>query len=227
MVKMRRIHLGLIPDGNRRWAKEHGMSLGEGYELGVKRAEECLRWCIDEGIEEVSVFAFSTLNLNERSKVEKEKIFSIFAKYFDKLSLDEYVHEHEIKVRILGRTAEFPDLILDAAHRAMEATRRYKKHFLNILMAYDGRDELLRCVGLASQSRGKVTQKLLERYLWVPRPVDLIIRTGGEHRLSNFMLYQSAYAEIVFLDKHWPDFTREDLRACLAEYERAERRMGA
>jgi len=190
--------------------------------------EECLKWCVEEGIEEVSVYTLSSENLAKRPKEELGKIFNIFSEYFNKLSQDEFVHRYEVRVRVLGRTYKLPKFVLKAAHNVAKATQKHAKHFLNVLVAYGAQDELLKCVQAASRSRvAKVTRKLLERCLWVSRPVDLVIRTGGDHRLSNFLLYQSAYAEIVFVDKFWPDFTRKDFNRCLAEYERSQRRMGA
>jgi len=225
---MRPIHLGLIPDGNRRWAREHGVEPWEGHKRGAQVMEECLKWCVEEGIEEVSVYALSSENLAKRPKEELGSIFNIFAEYFKKLSQDEFVHKYEVRVRVLGHAYRLPKFVLKAAHDVAKATQKHAKHFLNVLVAYGGQDELLRCVRAASQSRlAKVTRKLLERYLWVSRPVDLVIRTGGDHRISNFLLYQSAYAEIAFVDKYWPDFTREDFDRCLAQYERSQRRMGA
>lgn len=225
---MQPIHLGLIPDGNRRWARARGLEPWQGHERGAKVMEECLRWCIDEGIEEISVYALSAENLIRRPEQELKKIFAIFSEYFKKLSQDEFVHRHEVNIRVLGRTYKLPDPVLEAANKVAKATRGHANHFLNILVAYGGQDELLRCVQKASRSKvGRITKRLLERCLWVSRPVDLIIRTGGDRRLSNFLPYQSAYAEIIFVDKFWPEFTREDFKECLAEYRRRRRRMGA
>lgn len=225
---MRPIHLALIPDGNRRWAREHGLKSWEGHRRGAKVMEKCLKWCMEEGIEEVSVYSLSIENLVKRPEEELKNIFKILAEYLEKLSQEEFVHRHQVKIRVLGRIYKLPDFVLKAAHNVMKITKPYAKHFLNILVAYGGQDELLRCVQVASRSRGgRLTRKLLEKCLWVSRPVDLVIRTGGDHRLSNFLLYQSAYAEIIFVDKYWPDFTREDFNRCLAEYDRSCRRMGA
>jgi tritrans,polycis-undecaprenyl-diphosphate synthase [geranylgeranyl-diphosphate specific] len=227
-VNMKPIHLGLIPDGNRRWAQEHGLDAWEGHIRGARVMEECLKWCVEAGIEEVSVYALSSENLAKRPNEELGKIYSIFAEYFKKLSRDEFVHKYEVRVRVLGHTYRLPKFVLSAAHDVAKATHKNTKHFLNILVAYGGQDELLRCIRGASESRfGKITRKLLEKYLWVSRPVDLVIRTGSDHRLSNFLLYQSAYAEIAFVDKYWPDFTREDFDKCLEQYDRSQRRMGA
>jgi len=227
-MKMEPIHLGLIPDGNRRWARAHGLEPWEGHERGAKVMEECLRWCVDEGIEEISVYALSAENLIKRPEQELKKIFAIFTEYFEKLSQDEFVHRHEVNIRVLGRTYKLPDPVLRAANKVAKVTKSHANHFLNILVAYGGQDELLRCIQKASRSKvGRITKRLLERCLWVSRPVDLVIRTGGDRRLSNFLPYQSAYAEIIFVDKFWPDFTREDFKKCLVEYKRRRRRMGA
>ena len=190
--------------------------------------EECLKWCVEEGIEEISVYSLSIENLVKRPEEELKNTFSIIAEYLEKLSREEFVRRHEVKIRVLGRIYKLPDFVLRAAHRVMKATEPHAKHVVNILVAYGGQDELLRCVQAASRSKvGRVTRKLLERFLLVSRPVDLIIRTGGDHRLSNFLLYQSAYAELIFVNKYWPDFTRRDFDRCLVEYEQSQRRVGA
>jgi tritrans,polycis-undecaprenyl-diphosphate synthase [geranylgeranyl-diphosphate specific] len=227
-MSMRPIHLGLIPDGNRRWAHEHGVDPSEGHIRGAMVMEQCLKWCVEAGIEEVSVYALSSENLAKRPAGELSKIYSIFAEYFKKLSRDEFVRKYEVRVRVLGHTYRLPKFVLSAAHDVAKATHHNTKHILNILVAYGGQDELLRCIRGACEGRiGKITRKLLEKYLWVSHPVDLVIRTGSDHRLSNFLLYQSAYAEIAFVDKYWPDFTKEDFDKCLEQYDRSQRRMGA
>jgi len=224
---MRHIHLGLIPDGNRRWAREHGLAPTEGHRHGAVVMENCLKWCLENEIEEVSVYSLSIENLIKRPQDELREIFRVLAHYFNKLSTDDLVHKYEIKVRVLGRIYKLPDFVVKAANNVMRSTRPYQRHVLNLLVAYGAQDELLRCAQALSRSRiGRVTRKILERSLWVSRPVDLIIRTGGDHRLSNFLLYQSAYAEIFFVDKYWPDFTRDDFEACLEAFERSQRRMG-
>lgn len=225
---MRPIHLALIPDGNRRWARQHGLKPWEGHQRGARVMEDCLRWCVEEGIEEVSVYSLSIENLLKRPEAELKHIFKILAEYLEKLSREEFVHRHKVRIRVLGRVYKLPDFVFNTAHKVMKITKPYTSHVLNILVAYGGQDELLRCIQAARRSRvGKLTRKLLERFLWVSRPVDLIIRTGGDHRLSNFLLYQSAYAEIIFVDKYWPDFTRRDFDRCLTKYEKSQRRMGA
>ena len=224
---MRPNHLALIPDGNRRWARKRGLPIVEGHKRGAKVVTRCLRWCLDEGIDQVSIYSLSTENLAKRSKTELRQIFKLLADGMERLSKEERIHRYEVRVNVLGHLYKLPDFLLEAAQKLIKATKPYAKRFLNLLVAYGGQDEMLRAIELASKSRvSRLTERLFNRYLWISTPVDLFIRTGGEHRLSNFLLYQSAYAEIVFVDKYWPDFTRRDFNRCLAEFKRSQRRMG-
>ena len=224
---MRPNHLALIPDGNRRWARKRGLPIVEGHKRGAKVVTRCLRWCLDEGIDQVSIYSLSTENFAKRSKTELRQIFKLLADGMERLSKEERIHRYEVRVNVLGHLYKLPDFLFEAAQKLMKATKPYARRFLNLLVAYGGQDEMLRAIELASKSRvGRLTKRLFNRYLWISTPVDLVIRTGGEHRLSNFLLYQSAYAEIVFVDKYWPDFTRRDFNRCLTEFERSRRRMG-
>lgn len=227
MAEMKPIHLALIPDGNRRWAREHGLPVEEGHRRGARVMERCLRWCLEEGVEEVSVYALSIENLLKRPQQEIRNLLLILRDYLDRLAEDDAVHRHEVRVRVLGKLYRLPAPVLRAAARVMRATRPYARHALNLLVAYGGRDELVHAFQLARRRGGRLTRPRLERFLWVARPVDLVIRTGRERRLSNFLLYQSAYAELAFVDKYWPEFTRADLRRCIRRFEQAQRRLGA
>jgi len=215
------IHLGLIPDGNRRWAREHGLPPLEGHRRGAQVMENFLKWCLKNEIEEVSVYLLSIENILKRPRGELEEIFKTLSYYLDRLATDEIVHENHIKIRVVGKINELPSRVEDSAKRAEESTKHYKRHFLNLLVAYGGIDELLKCIQvLSKKKRGRITKELLEENLWISRPLDLIIRTGGECRLSNFLLYQSAHAQIFFIKKYWPDFTKEDLEKCLEEFKK-------
>lgn len=230
--EMSGIHLGLIPDGNRRWARLHGLPPMEGHRRGAQVMEEFLRWCLeDDRIEELSIYGLSTENLQKRSPQELRGLYGLMQEYFKKLLNSDEIYEYEVRVKVLGRYYKLPDSVVRLIRELMNATRHHSKRFLNILVAYGAQDELLYCVrslarSLASGKIGKITEEVLRRHLWVGRPLDLVIRTGGDRRLSNFMLYQAAYAELIFVDKYWPDFTREDLMRCLEQFEKTERRMG-
>jgi tritrans,polycis-undecaprenyl-diphosphate synthase [geranylgeranyl-diphosphate specific] len=226
------IHLGLIPDGNRRWARLHGLPPVEGHKRGAQVMEEFLRWCLkDDRIGELSIYGLSTENLQKRSRQELRCLYGLMQEYFRKLLDSEEIYEYEVRVKVLGRYYRLPDSVVRLIRELMEATRHHSKKFVNILVAYGAQDELLQSVrslarSLMSGRLGRVTEAALRRHLWVGRPLDLVIRTGGDHRLSNFLLYQAAYAELIFVDKYWPDFTYGDFRRCLEQFERAQRRMG-
>ncbi len=224
---MKHIHLGVIPDGNRRWARLRGLPISEGHRRGAEVMENFLRWCLEEEIEEISIYALSTENLQKRRREELEFLFRLFAERFNKLLKSDEIYQYEVRVNILGRYYSLPKPVVEAARKLMRVTRKHSKHFLNILVAYGSEDELTHCVrSLAKSGVRRITQSLIRKHLWVKRPLDLVIRTGGDHRLSNFMLYQAAYAELIFVDKYWPDFTREDFNWCLQKFYSAQRRMG-
>ncbi len=231
-MEMGGIHLGLIPDGNRRWARLHGLPPVEGHKRGAQVMEEFLRWCLEEDrIGELSVYGLSTENLQKRSPQELRCLYGLMQDYFRKLLDSEEIYEYEVRVRVFGRYYRLPDSVVRLIRELMSATRHHSKRFVNILVAYGAQDELLHSVRSLAYSLmrgrlGRVTEEALRRHLWVGRPLDLVIRTGGDHRLSNFLLYQAAYAELIFVDKYWPDFTREDFQRCLEQFERAQRRMG-
>jgi len=224
---MREIHLGLIPDGNRRWARLHGLPATEGHRRGAQVMEQFLKWCLEEEIQEVSIYALSTENLQKRSQEELQSIYRLMAENFRKLLNAEDLYRYEVKVNIFGKYYKLPDFVVEAARNLIRATSHHSRHFLNILVAYGAQDELLHCVRSLAESRiARITEKVLLKHLWVKRPFDLVIRTGGDHRLSNFLLYQAAYAELIFVDKYWPDFTKKDFKRCLRQFDQAQRRMG-
>ncbi len=221
-------HLGLIPDGNRRWAREQGLEVWKGHERGVKVLEDFLHWCLEEDIPEVTVYTLSLENLEKRPAEELRRLYGLMNSCLRRLEGDRTLHEEEVRVRVVGRLNRLPGFLLSGVRKIMETTRPYSRRYVNFLIAYSAQDELFSALRRLLSSRpARLTRGMLERYLWVKRPVDLVIRTGREHRLSNFLLYQAAYAELFFVDKYWPDFTREDLKRCLEEFERRQRRMGS
>lgn len=225
---MRPQHLGLIPDGNRRWAREHGLEVWQGHERGVRVLEDFLHWCLEEDIPEVTVYTLSLENLERRPAEELRHLYRLMNSCLRRLEGDRTLHEKEVRVRVVGRLNRLPDFLLSGVRKIVEVTRPYSRRYVNFLIAYSAQDELFSALRRLLSSRpARLTREMLERHLWVKRPVDLVIRTGREHRLSNFLLYQAAYAELFFVDKYWPDFTREDLERCLEEFEERQRRMGS
>lgn len=226
-------HIALIPDGNRRWALSKNLERWKGYEEGAKTAERFLEWCMDYGIHTVSVYALSNENLKNRPAEEVSNVYRILAELFKRFAEDKKVHENEVQLRVLGNIANLPAEVKAAADYAMERTKHYKKHRLNVLLQYGGRFEILEAARkIAKDAVDKkiepddLTEKTFESYLFMNGgDPDIVIRTA-EKRISNFVLWQIAYSELFFIEKYWPDFKKEDLDKILAEFTERVRRFG-
>lgn len=225
-------HVAVIMDGNGRWAKSHAVSIVLGHRQGVEALREVIRYSSDIGIQVLSLYAFSTENWR-RSKAEVSALMRLIVEFFSS-EIDE-LDEKQVKIRILGEKEALTGGAYQAVLKAEERTRDNSGLQLNIALNYGARDELLRAVkSLAADAAlefiqpESISKEDFERRLYTKgQPdVDLLIRTSGEKRLSNFLLYQCAYAEILFVEKLWPDFTSEDFRAALDDYARRDRRFG-
>jgi len=222
-------HIGFIMDGNRRWAKAKGLPTLEGHRKGLYDAlVPLLDLCIEKGISYVTVFAFSTENWN-RSKEEINYLIAlmedVFSKQIDKMN------EKGVRINIIGRITDYPKKTQELANKAMERTRDNKKIVFNIALSYGGRAEIVDATKRIIEDGLKpeeITEEKFSEYIYEagqPDP-EIIVRTSGEYRLSGFMLWQSSYAELIFIEKHWPDFNRGELDKVIAEYNRRERRFG-
>lgn len=226
-------HLAVILDGNRRWAKAHGLQSWEGHKHGAENFDKFLNWCLELGIPQVSAYVLSTENLN-RSKTEVKELFRILYGYLEKWEKqkgDSLLDKYGVKVRFVGDLGKLPPKLLRLMGQIMRRTAKYQKRTLNIMIAYGSRFELTHVFKKVAEKaiktgRIEITEKDIEANLLVPVPVDLVIRTGGEERLSNFLLWQTAYSELIFLPKLWPDFTKRDLIWCIKEFNRRQRRFG-
>lgn len=221
-------HLGLILDGNRRWARERGLPVYEGHKAGYRNMETILDAALDRGVEYVSVYAFSTENWN-RSADEVRQLMRLFLWIF-KHELGN-LKRHGVRVRVLGNKFRLGKALLKAIHNAEAETRNYKKGTLLFCLDYGGQQEIVDTmkqllaegVQPANMTAERISEKLNTN--GVP-PVDLIIRTSGEQRLSNFMLWQAAYSEFMFTETKWPDFSVEELDEMLTTYGNRHRRFG-
>lgn len=229
-------HIGIILDGNRRWASNKSAERVLGHIMGADNVEELLGWCHDIGIRTITLYVLSTENL-ERSRDELEELFSLFRERFERLLNDERLERWGIRVKALGRLDLLSPDIRDLLHRIEIKTQNYTNHFLNIAIAYGGRAEIVDSVRKIAEyvREGKIKpeeidQKTIEQSLYtsyLPNPdPDLIIRTSGEERLSGFLLWQSAYSELVFFDEYWPDFRKIDLMRAIRTYQKRTRRFG-
>jgi len=225
-------HLGVILDGNRRWAKSRGLNTWEGHKKGAKKFEDFLNWCLDMKIPKVSVYALSSDNIRNRKKKEVEEIFKLMKKNFDRLLNEKFdtLQKNEVQVRVLGDYRKLPKSLLRVARKLMQKTSGYQKHILNLLIAYKGMEEILfgikKIVRMALSGRVRITTKLMEKNLLESEPIDLIIRTGGRSRLSDFMPLQSAYSEIYVTKTLWPDFSKREFIKAINWFSSIQRNYG-
>ncbi len=229
-------HVGLILDGNRRWALSKGLPPYVGHEFGAKVAEKILKWAKSLGIKTMTLYVLSTENL-KRDPVEVGHIISLAEEYLSRVKENKEFHENRVKIKFIGKIDLLPEKIQKLIREIEEATKEYDSFFLNIAMAYGGRQEIVDMVKNivhdvqnAKVRVEEIDQQLVTRYLYtahLPNPEpDIIIRTSGEERLSGFLLWQSAYSELVFFDVYWPDFRKIDLMRAIRIYQKRSRRFG-
>lgn len=224
-------HIGLIPDGNRRYARSRGLTLFEAYEQGVSKVREFLRWCRDYNIKYVSIYALSNENLMGRSKEELEIIFSLMKKYLREMRDDPEIHENEVRIQFAGERQVLPEDLLNLMNDIEKRTEGYSKYHVILLVNYGGRQEILKAIKELLKNGynpDDVTIDDIREHLYLPKvpDPDLVIRTSGEMRISNFLLWQIAYSELYFSKKLWPEFTRQDFDEAIREYTNRERRYG-
>jgi len=226
-------HVAIIMDGNGRWATRRGLPRLVGHRKGAERVREIVDFCPDVGVKYLTLFAFSTENW-KRAEAEVAGLMSLFRRYI--LKEAKKLHENRVRVRFIGDRSRL-DAKLIALMAELEEKTALNEHLnLTIALNYGGRDEITRAirsmaVDIASGAVAPddVTEDSIGYYLdtrYLPDP-DLVIRTSGEERISNFLLWQSAYAEYAFIEKLWPDFTSGDLKAIIESYSGRDRRFGA
>jgi undecaprenyl diphosphate synthase len=222
------VHLGLILDGNRRWAIENGMPTLEGHRKGYENLKTIGTEAIRQGIQYVSAYVFSTENWN-RSKHEVDYLMKLLL-HIAKTEVKE-LHKQNIRVRFLGLSEKLSQEILASIHKAEELTKDNTAGSLALCLNYGGQQEIVSAVNnVLKSSPGihEISTADIEKNLYAPDipPVDFMIRTSGELRISNFMLWRLAYSELYFVDTYWPAFTVTDLTRALEEFSRRKRRFG-
>jgi tritrans,polycis-undecaprenyl-diphosphate synthase [geranylgeranyl-diphosphate specific] len=230
-------HIAIILDGNRRWASDKDLGPWFGHEKGAEKVEQLLDWCLKLDVKSITVYAFSTENFR-RTKSEVEEIMRISEGEFRKILTDERIHKDRVRVTFIGRVKLLPENLQQLMMDVEKATQNYSDHFLNIAFAYGGRAEIVDAAKKIAEEvqKGeltpeKVDEQMFEQYLYTShlpkQDPDLIIRTSGEERLSGFLLWQSAYSELFFLDVYWPDFRLIDLLRAVRTFKKRKRRFGA
>ena len=230
-------HIAIIMDGNGRWAKAKGVPRIAGHNAGMMAMKEIVKASSQLGVKYLTVYAFSTENW-KRSAEEVGGIFKLVVKYVNSELAE--LHENNVRVKILGDYTQVPKAAVDSLEKSLETTKDNTGLQFNIALNYGSRAEIVRAVNLIEKDRKtgvlnpdmEITEELISRYLYtgaengnIPDP-DLIIRTSGEERLSNFLLWQSAYSEFGFTDVLWPDFTPAELERMIEAYQNRERRFG-
>lgn len=210
------------PDGNRRYAAKQNKPPWTGHMEGAKKIEEFMEWCLEyPEIKRISIFALSTENIS-RSPQEVEALWKVYNLYFQRLLKNEKIRKHGVQVKILGNDGLWRPEIRDVVKEVITATKNYSKMMLNILLAYGSKLE----INTAVKSVIKKPIGTIDRFLLVKEPLDLVIRTGQQRRLSNFMLYQASYAEIYFSDTLWPAFTRTEFDKIMDWYHQQQKKFG-
>ena len=231
-------HIGIIMDGNRRFARLAGASVQAGHEFGASKAHEVLDWCLSFAIPHVTLWGFSSDNAG-RDPAEVAHLHAIFAAQARELASDPRLVRHRVRVRVIGDVASFPPEVREALSSIERRTAEHDGMHLTLALGYGGREEIVRAVRGALLARAADGDDLeaaaasldadaIQRHLWtagLPDP-DFVIRTSGEVRSSGFLLWQSAYAEYYFCDAYWPDFRRLDFLRALRSFQARERRFG-
>jgi tritrans,polycis-undecaprenyl-diphosphate synthase [geranylgeranyl-diphosphate specific] len=227
-------HVAIIMDGNRRFAREFGLAPNEGHLKGKEKLEEVMEWCLDLGIKVLTVYAFSTENL-ERQAEEVQCLMDLFEDNFYKLAKDERIHKHHIKLTVIGQIDLLPEKVQKAILAALDATKDYDSYYYNIALAYGSRQEIVQAIRSIAEDvrQGRldiehIDERTVSSYMYTaqfPDP-DLVLRTSGEERVSNFLLWQLAYSELYFTDVYWPGFRKVDFLRAIRTYQQRKRRFG-
>lgn len=223
-------HLAIILDGNRRYAKKHHETVQWGHMQGAKKAEELLSWMVEFKIPMLTVYALSLKNMKRPGA---SYLYEMLESNLDKALSDERISKHGIRFNVIGRRSILPPGVVKAIQQLEERTKHHTKFQVNLAIGYDGRAEIVDAIqAIAKQVKesklevSKIDEAVIERNLYLNRPPELIIRPGGEQRLSGFLLWGSSYSEFYFTPKLWPEFTKDDLVQALEEFDSRERRYG-
>lgn len=229
-------HIAVILDGNRRWAKRNLSFTKTGHFRGADAVENLLDWCEEFDIKIITLYALSAENLNRKDE-ELEYLFDLIKNRLEKLYNDPRIHRNKMRVKAIGKIELLPDSIKDVLKRLDDITKNYDEHFLNIALAYGGQDELIDAVKkiVLKISEGSlkvddINKKEIESNLYTSHlpqsSPDMILRTSGERRLSGFLLWQSAYSELIFMDIFWPGFRKIDFMRAIRTFQKRKRRLG-
>ena len=228
-------HVSIIMDGNRRFAWSKSSPVGLGHSEGKEKLKEVMDWVLDLGIPYFTVYALSTENITEREDDELDVLYDLYVSGLHEISEDSRIHDRGVRVQVVGRLGMLPKRVRDAISHAEEVTSQYSDFTFTVCLAYGGREEIIDAVksvavdhasgnlDIDSIDSSEITNRMYASEL--PDP-DLVIRTSGEERISNFLLWQIAYSELHFSDVFWPSFSKSDLYEAIESYQQRRRRYG-
>jgi len=226
-------HIAIIPDGNRRWAKIHGLKPWEGHEEGAKNIERLVRYALKLGIKSISFWGSSIDNLTRRPWQEKRTLLKIYEEYFQRLIKSDDIRDNQARINVIGRwRKQFPGKLKKILENGIEKTKYCKNYLLNFFLAYNGDDDMIEAVSsivMNHKSGQKITGETIKKNLMTKDlpPVDLLIRTGGEPHFSvGFMMWDIANAQLYFSEKYFPDFNEAEFQKSIEEYQKREQRQG-
>ena len=229
-------HIAIILDGNRRWAKRNLVFRTDGHFHGADAVEKLLDWCEELNIKIITLYVLSAENLN-RNDEELRYLYDLINSRLHKLYDDPRIHKNRMRIKAIGRVELLPDFLKEILNKLETVTKAYDNHYLNIAIAYGGQTELVDAVKKiagrikeGSLDVSGIDKEVIESCLYtshLPQPSpDMILRTSGEKRLSGFLMWQSAYSELVFMDVYWPEFRKIDLMRAIRTYQKRSRRLG-
>ena len=228
-------HVSIIMDGNRRFAWNKSSKTAVGHAEGKEKLKEVMDWVLDLGVPYFTVYALSTENISERDREELEILYDLYVSGLDEISVDPRIHERRVKVQVVGRLNMLPPRVRESIENAENLTSHYSDFTFTVCLAYGGREEIVDAVrsvatdyasgtlDINSINSSEITKRMYAAEL--PDP-DLVIRTSGEERISNFLLWQIAYSELHFTDVFWPSFSKSDLYEAIESYQYRRRRYG-
>ena len=229
-------HIAIILDGNRRWAKRNLIMKIDGHFRGADAVEKLLDWCEELNIKIITLYVLSAENLNRKDD-ELDYLYDLINERLHKLYNDPRIHKNRMKVKAIGSIELLPDFLREILNKLEEVTKNYDNHYLNIAIAYGGQNELVDAIKkIGSRIKdglldvNQIDKEVIESSLYTSHlpqsSPDMILRTSGEKRLSGFLLWQSAYSELVFMDVYWPEFRKIDLMRAIRTFQKRGRRLG-
>ena len=229
-------HIAIILDGNRRWAKRNLIMKIDGHFRGADAVEKLLDWCEELNIKIITLYVLSAENLNRKDD-ELDYLYELINERLHKLYNDPRIHKNRMKVKAIGSIELLPDFLREILNKLEEVTKEYDDHYLNIAIAYGGQNELVDAIKKigsrikdGSLDVNQIDKEVIESSLYTSHlpqsSPDMILRTSGEKRLSGFLLWQSAYSELVFMDVYWPEFRKIDLMRAIRTFQKRGRRLG-